>query len=108
MNNLRDSSDIELIYEPYYHKSNITIQSYNAKAALIEVAETGPYDIGYCLALCKEIRDNTPSCKLILMCSEQDEKNIKKVIEAKGGGEIDDFVFYDVTIDYLTSKLMSI
>ena len=79
-----------------------------AKATLIEVAETGPYDIGYCLALCKELREDTPECKLILMCSEQDEKTIKEVVEAKGKNEIDDFVFYDVTIDYLTSKLISI
>lgn len=108
MNSLKDRRDIILIYEPYYHKTSLTIQRHNAKATLIEVAETGPYDIGYCLALCKELREDTPECKLILMCSEQDEKTIKEVVEAKGKNEIDDFVFYDVTIDYLTSKLISI
>ena len=108
MNSLQDSPDIHLVYEPYYHKTDFIIHKHNAKAALIEVSETGPYDIAYCLALCKEIRENTPNVKLILMCSEQDEKTIKLVIEAKGKKEIDDFVFFDVSTDYLTSKLISI
>ena len=108
MSKLRFSPDLKLIYEPYYHKANYTIQNYNAKAAIIEVAESGPYDIGYCLALCKELRENTPECKLILMCSDQDEKTIDLVIEAKAKERIDDFVFFDVTTDYLSSKLISI
>lgn len=108
MNSLQYSKDINLIYEPYYHKANLIIQNHKAKAALIEVAETGTYDIGYCLALCKELKKSTPECKLIIMCSEQDDKVIKLVIDAKGKKEIDDFVFYDVTIDYLASKLISI
>ena len=108
INSLKESSDINLVYEPYYHKTISTIQERNANVALIEVAEAGPYDIEYCLVLCKEIREKTPSCKLILMCSDQDEKTIKLVVEAKGKKEIDDFVFFDVTLDYLTSKLVSI
>lgn len=108
MNCLKDSPDIHLVYEPYYYKTKIAIQKHNAKAALIEVAETGPYDIEYCLALCRELRENTPECKLILMCSEQDEKSIKLVVSAKRKEEIDDFVFFDVSIDYLASKLISI
>lgn len=66
MNRLQDSQDIQLIYEPYYHKASLTIQRHNVKAALIEVAE------------------------------------------AKEKKEIDDFVFFDVTVDYLASKLISI
>ena len=42
------------------------------------------------------------------MCSEQDEKSIKEVVAAKWARQIDDFVFYDVTIDYLASKIISI
>ena len=108
MHSLQYNTDIRLIYEPYYHKASLAIYNYNAKAALIEVAEAGPYDIGYCLALCKELKDSVPECKLILICSEQDENTIKLVVDAKVKKEIDDFVFFDVTIDYLISKLRSI
>ncbi|NLB51407.1 MAG: hypothetical protein GX808_00500 [Syntrophomonadaceae bacterium] len=108
MAKLQKNADIKLIYEPNYDKAQINIDSNNAKVALIEASESGPYNMGYCLILCNEIRKNTPDCKLLLMCSEQDEKSVKLVIEAKGKKKIDDFVFYDVTIDYLASKLMSI
>ncbi|HZJ98610.1 MAG TPA: hypothetical protein VFC79_01305 [Tissierellaceae bacterium] len=108
MMKLRDSPSISLIYESDYNYAEIAINSTNAKAVLIEVVESGPYDIGYCLKLCKEIRKNIPRCKLILMCPEQDEKSVRQVVGAKAENKIDDFVFYDVTIDYLASKLMSI
>ena len=104
MNSLKGSPDIRLIYQPYYHRSNLTIHKHKAKVVLIEVAETGPYDIGYCLVLCNELRETAPECKLILMCSDQDDL----VIDAMGKNYIDDFVFFDVTIDYLVSKLLSI
>ncbi len=108
MNRLRDSLDIRLIYEPDYDNVNTAIRSYDAKVALIEVAESGRYDMTYCLTLCKGLREQIPNCKLLLMCSEQDEKSVKLVVAAKGEKQIDDFVFYDVTIDYLASKLISI
>lgn len=108
MNKLQDSPDIRLIYQPDYHSAQATIEGQNAKAALIEVTESRPYDMDYCLALCKRLRKNTPECKLLLMCPEQDEESIKQVVNAKGKKLIDDFVFYDVTMDYLTSKLLSI
>ena len=108
MAKLKDSKDISLIYESDYSRAMIGIADCNAKAALIEAAESGPYGMDYCLALCKKLREQTPYCKLLLMCSEQDEGNVKQVVGAKGHKLIDDFVFYDVTIDYLASKLISI
>lgn len=104
----KDSPDIEIIYERNYDNADFAISSYGIDNVLIEVTESGPYDMDYCLSLCKLIRRNTPECKVILICSEQDEKSVEKVIAAKGKKLIDDFVFYDVTIDYLASKLISI
>lgn len=108
MYRIRDRPEIKLIYESDYNNASISINNYKAKAALIEVAESGPYDIRYCLALCKKLRKTIPECKLLLMCSEEDEKTVREVVDAKGEKLIDDFVFYDVTIDYLLSKLTSI
>ncbi len=105
---LQNSQDICLTYRPEYDKANESISQNKANVALIEVAESGPYDMDYCLALCEKLRTKTPNCKLLLMFPEQDVKGIKKVVEAKSEKLIDDFVFYDVTIDYLASKLMSI
>lgn len=108
MNRLGNNPYIRLIYESDYNNAKTSIDKHKAKAALVEVAETGPYNIRYCLALCKELRESKPDCKLILMCPEDDEGSVKQVVNAKGKKLIDDFVFYDVTMDYLTSKLLSI
>jgi len=107
MAQLQDNKDINLVYEPDYSNAKNSLRSHHAKAALIEVTESGPYDMDYCLALCKELRVQTPECKLLLMCPEQDEQSVRKVVDAKSDNLIDDFVFYDVTIDYLASKLIS-
>ena len=102
------NQNICLVHESEYSNAKAVISRNNAKVALIEVAETGPYDMVYCLALCKELRKQVPECKLLMMCPEKNEESIKWVIDAKGEKQIDDFVFYDVSNDYLLSKLMSI
>lgn len=108
MNRLRNSPDMRLIYEPDYPNAEAATRCYAADVALIEAAESGPYDTTYCLALCERLRQQTPRCKLLLMCPEQDERNVKMVVAAQGDKQIDDFVFYDVSIDYLASKLISL
>ena len=71
-------SDIKLIYEPIYLNASLTIGKHHAKVALIEVAELNLYSIGYCLELCKNLREKTPECKLVLMCPEQGDKSKRK------------------------------
>lgn len=108
MDRLLDNLDIRLVYESDYENATLAVRSYNVEVVLIEAAESGPYNTLYCLNLCKKLKTLNPRYKLLIMCSEQQEENVKLVVEAKGKKQIDDFVFYDVTIDYLASKLISI
>lgn len=105
---LQKNSGISLVYEANFSHAETAGVLHNAEVVLIEVAESGMHNLDYCLNLCQEIRGLVPECKLIIMCSEQDEESVKRVIKAKWEGKIDDFVFYDVTMDYLVSKLKSI
>lgn len=105
---LQKNSGISLVFEANFSHAMTAAALHDAKIALIEVAESGLHDLDYCLNLCQAIRGLVPECKLIIMCSEQDEESVKRVIKAKWEGKIDDFVFYDVTMDYLVSKLKSI
>ena len=107
-NRLENNLDVSLIYEENYPDAINIICINKATVALIEAAESGLYNMSYCLNLCKEIRKQNPKCKLLLMCSEQNQDCVKFVVEAKGKGQIDDFIFYDVSIEYLSSKLISI
>ena len=104
---LNTNKDINLIYEPNYDKANISICAHHADLVIIEAEEKGPFDMEFCLKLCHQLRSDIPKCKLLLMCSEHDDSSVKKVVDAKWSKQIDDFVFYDVTSDYLASKLIS-
>lgn len=104
---LENYSDIKIVHETDYALAGGTILVHNAVAALIEVGETSDIDIEQCLVLCDRIQSRTPSCKLLLMCPEQSETSVLAAVRAKKDGRIDDFVFYDVSLDYLASKLLS-
>ena len=108
MQKLRENKNIHLIYEPDYANAGVAIRSNEAEIALIEVDETGEYDVSYCLILCALLREETPLCKLIIMCPEQEKNSVEKVVKAKRTGKIDDFVFYEATITYLSCKLLSL
>ena len=104
----RDDPGLRLWYEPNYANADAAIRSHRAAGALLEVAEDGRQDIGFCLSLCARLREITPHCRLMLMCPEGQTEAVHRAIEAKRKGEIDDFVFYDVSLDYLAASLQSL
>ncbi len=106
INKLNFNPNIRLLHESDYSNAHNTIRENNADIALIEIAETGEFNANYCLALCKGIRDL--NCKLLLLCPEQDETSVAIAVDAKQKELIEDFVFYDASTDYLSSKLMAI
>ena len=42
------------------------------------------------------------------MCPEGQTEVVNRAIAAKRKGEIDDFVFYDVSLDYLAASLQAL
>ncbi len=105
---LQNSPNVSVIHDPDYDNAKLTIGRHNPNVAVIEVTETDRHNVSYCLALCQQLRQLVPKCKLLVMCPEQDENGVKQVVDAKLTKKIDDFVFYDVTVDYLTSKILSL
>ena len=108
MAKVQDAPGLQLCYEPDYANADVAIRSHLATGALLEVAEDGAQDIDFCLALCAWLREVTPHCRLMLMCPERQTEAVQRAIEAKRKGEIDDFVFYDVSLDYLAASLQSL
>ena len=104
----RDDPGLRLCYEPDYTNADAAIRSHQAAGALLEVAEDGDHDIGFCLALCAWLREVTPQCRLMLMCPEGQAGTVRRAVEAKRRGQIDDFVFYDVSLDYLAASLQTL
>ena len=108
MAKVQDAPGLQLCYEPDYANADVAIRSHLATGALLEVAEDGAQDIDFCLALCAWLREVTPHCRLMLMCPEGQAETVHRAIEAKRKGEIDDFVFYDVSLDYMAASLQSL
>lgn len=104
----QEAPGIQLCYEPDYANADVAVRGHLAAGALLEVSEDGTHDIGFCLALCAWLREVAPRCRLMLMCPEGQEESVHRAIEAKRKGEIDDFVFYDVSLDYLAASLQSL
>ena len=105
---VRNVPDIQLCYEPDYANADVAIRAHLAAGALLEVSEDGVHDIDFCLTLCAWLREVTPHCRLMLMCPEEQTKAVHRAIEAKRKGEIDYFVFYDVSLAYLSASLQTL
>jgi len=105
---LRDAPDLRLVFEPSHSHARAAVRAHGACAALVEVAESGgSHGVSDCLELCARLREEAPQCKLLLMCPEQDNEAVARAVEAKRAGRIDDFVFYDASMDYVASKLLA-
>ena len=98
----------QLCYEPDYANADVAIRRHLAAGALVEVTEDGEYDMDFCLALCTWLREVTPDCRLTLMCPETQQETVSRAIAVKKQKLINDFVFYDVSLDYLAASLQSL
>ena len=108
MSKIKEQGGWNIILEQNYNMAEKSAMEQNADTAVIEAAEDGQYNIVYCLNLCARFRMNLPECKILFLCPEQNKENISKAIAAKQNKIIDDFIFYDTSLEYLVSKVFSI
>ena len=78
------------------------------KIALIEIPEKRGHPAQDALDICGDIKEASPGCKIILICPENDEESVSACIAAVRKGKINDYLFYDLSVDYLVSKLISL
>lgn len=57
------------------------------------------------LSFCEELHNSLPNCHLLMLVSQDDMDSRQMATEAKGKKIVDDFVFYDASLDYLFAKL---
>ena len=73
--------------------------------ALVEIPERYGSPALDTLDVCEEIKAASPGCKIVLLCPEQDKESVDICIEEKRRNGIEDFLFYDSSMEYLASKL---
>ena len=91
-----------------YKNAGITALSRKPYLALVEIPEKHGFPALDTLNVCGEIKKSSPDCKIVLLCPEQDKESVDACIDAKKRDEIEDFLFYDSSVDYLASKLESL
>ncbi len=104
---LQDIPDVSVLFQSDYAHADTVVRSTAADVVLIEATESNDEDILHCLSVGARLRGECPFCRLLLLCPESNSDNVSKAVEAKRNGLIEDFVFYDASVDYLVSKLLS-
>lgn len=105
----KNEARFELRADQNYALAVITAEAYEPSIVVVEIPESGSWHPAEkCLSLCDLIRQQLPGCKQVVLCSESDEDSCRAAIEAKRENRIDDFLFYETSINYLFSKLESL
>ena len=62
-------------------------------------------DMGQSVKICQSIRQERQDIKILLLVRPEQSTVCSQVVETKNAGLIDDFVFYDSSLNYLLAKL---
>ena len=102
----RTDMDAFGVYE--FNKARNMAMVRQPKIALVEIPENRGDPAREALDICGDIQEVSPGCRIILICPENDEESVAACIEAIKEGKINDYLFYDLSVDYLVSKLISL
>ena len=102
----RTDMDAFGVYE--FDKAKAMAMARQPKIALVEIPENRGNPACEALGVCVDIQEVSPDCKILLLCPENDEGSVSACIEAVREGKISDYLFYDLSVDYLVSKLISL
>ena len=94
------------VYE--FNRARNMAKIHRPAVALVEIPERHGDPALDALDVCADIKEVSPNCKVMLMCPEQDVQSVEACVEAKKSGKIEDYIFYDSSPEYLTSKLKAL
>lgn len=99
----------DLGFEPFSllnpHQASLDAEILKINVAVIDVMENVSKETETVLLFCEELRKTVPACRLLLLVSQDDETSRKMAINAMKRKIVDDFVFYDTSLEYLYAKL---
>lgn len=95
--------DFELIPMLDFKQAALDAEVLGIDVAIVD----GNHAIGTALQLCAGLRAAAPRCKILFMIGQQSRADAEIAVAAKKSGRINDFLFYDSSLDYLIAKLES-
>ena len=88
-----------------FNEASAAAKTYKPQIALVEIPETPGDPALKAFDVCKVIKQACPECKIVMLCPEADKKSVNICVQAKKTGEINAFLFYETSVDYLVSQL---
>jgi len=105
---IKGKPDMDSLIEYNYKNAEISAGIHKPEITLMEIPERPGNPEKEILEVCAKIKQSSPECKIVLLCPEDNRDGISAVVEARKANEIDDFIFYDASLAYLTAKLESL
>ena len=105
MSALSGNPNFKFFLDKSYKNAEAAARTYMPDIALMEIPESKAYHPEDYLIICDGVKSVRPDCKLMLMCPENSSESRQAAVEAMRSGRIDDFIYYNVSMDYLESKL---
>ncbi|MDL2294829.1 hypothetical protein LJC60_09430 [Ruminococcaceae bacterium OttesenSCG-928-D13] len=99
----------ELEFEPFLlldpQQASLDAEVLKLDVAVVDVIDGAAKETETLLSFCKRLRMTVPGCRQLLLVSQDDKIGQKMAICAMKSKTVDDFVFYDTSLEYLFAKL---
>ena len=105
---LSDEAELQFFINHDYKNIENYVLTYKPDVALVEIPESKAFDPQEYLDICADIRTADSRCRLLLMCPENSGESKQAAVDGVSSGIIEDFIFYDVSTEYLKTKLKSL
>ena len=83
----------------------IDAQVLEIDVAIIDIIDGTSSETASLLVSCRQMRSAVPDCHILFLLSQEDQEGKNVAISAVKEGMVDDFVFYDTSLQYLFAKM---
>ena len=105
---LSDEAELQFFINQDYKNIGNYVQTYKPDITLVEIPESKASQPKEYLDICAGIRQTDSRCRLLLMCPENSGESKQAAVEGVRSGILEDFIFYDVSTEYLKTKLKAL
>lgn len=90
----------------HYSQAIVGVNIFHADVVILDIVDQE--DMGQSVKICQSIRQERQDIKILLLVRPEQSTVCSQVVETKNAGLIDDFVFYDSSLNYLLAKLAAL
>lgn len=108
IHDLQQTMQYQIMSESRYQNAEIAADTWNPDVTILEIPESRETDCAKLLFLCDRMKQQHSQNRILVLCPEKVPEICEQVIQAFRQERIDDFVFYDTSMQYLMAKLRAL